>query len=74
MNIIELKKPSLMEVTSRLRYLADQMENGEVEKAVHIIVIAVGEDGKIHNYGFGQIGDTAHEIGTLFAAAIQLST
>ena len=73
MKLVELKQPNLMDVPAGLRRLADQMDRGEAGKAVHAIVVAVDANGELDCYGFGEVGDRAHETGLLQLGVIHMA-
>ena len=74
MNVVKLKTVDLKSVTESLCRLAKQIESGEVKKANHIIVVACHDDGSIECYGYGEVGNTAEEVGLLQIAVIHLAT
>lgn len=72
MNVVKLETPNLKNVPQSLRLLADLMERGEVLAAEHAIVVVSGANGEIEVYGYGSVGNTAHEIGVLHMAILGL--
>lgn len=71
--VVPIGTPNLMDVSESLRMLADQIADGEVPKADHVIVVAMA-NGAIDIYGYGEVGTRAHEIGCLHMAIIKLAT
>ena len=72
-NIVPIGTPNLRDVPNMLRRLADMMESGEVDKAVHAIVVTDDDVGKVDVYGYGNVGALTNEIGLLQMAVIKLS-
>lgn len=73
MKVVKLEQPNLRDVPASLRRLAQQMEDGTVNAATHAIVVAVDANGEIEVYGYGDIGNRAHEVGVLQMAAMSLA-
>ncbi len=74
MKVIQIGTPNLKDVPASLRMLADMIEAGKESDVTHAIIVAVDGNGEIRVYGYGAIGDRAHEIGTLYMAALKLAT
>lgn len=73
LKVIPIGTPNLQDVPASLRRLADMIEAGTEPKADHAIVVAM-TDGNIAIYGYGNVGDRAHEAGCLQMAVIKLAT
>ena len=50
------------------------MDNGSEPEAERAIVVSVDSGGEIRVYGYGAVGLRAHEVGTLYMAALKLAT
>lgn len=74
MKVIPIGTPNLKDVPDSLRLLAEMLENGKEPEAMHAIVVAVDVHGEIRVYGYGAVGGTAHEVGTLQMAVLKLAT
>ena len=74
MKLIPIGTPNLKDVPASLRRLADMLEKGDEPEAMHAIVVAVDGYGEIRVYGYGAVGVRAHEVGTLYMAALKLAT
>lgn len=73
MNVVRLATPNLKDVPNSLRNLAEVFEEGDEFQAEHAIVVAVDADGELRTYGYGAVGNRAHEIGVLQMAIIQMA-
>jgi hypothetical protein len=73
MKVVQIGTPNLKDVPASLRLLADGIEEGEEPEAVHVIVVAVDGSGDIRVYGYGEVGTSENEIGTLFKAALKMA-
>ena len=71
MKIVALEQSHLRDSAEMLHRLADEVkQSGNI---VHTIVILENDEGKLDIRGYGDVADTAREVGIIYGAALQLS-
>jgi len=52
--IVDFPQLSLMEITKRLRKLADQLDAGDLPRPETIVCVSINEEGIVSVFGFGE--------------------